>query len=412
MSNGSGLFSNQRPKIPHLTQGPGGLSGEVADLREDLGKVMARLAALAVEEWTNVAAADDDAIKTVIASSAAAASYSGAALNGAVGGGTMSPPRNITITTSANAHINAVGVVITGKDVDGKTLTETITLTDNGGVTDVGNKAFAKVTQIDVPAQGGGGGTLKFGFGTKIGLSNSIHLRNGVPSVLAEMMDGALIGGSVAAGNGTVYEQATYLDVATKGTNYVGQYAGGAAISDAVGPFTQFYPPRNIEVVLGVGGAAGTVTVTGTDYKGSVITEDFVFAAAGTEVGAKAFKTVTMVESDVDMVGTVDVKTGDGYGLPSAFASLVTQHISGTGIEAAASSDATTGLVVPTTTPNNTRDYSAIYTTQHSHSGGAGTFVSAAVGLPHGTYTPATVPNGAHDYVLYYEYDPTASDNP
>src|SRR5262245_5714395 len=51
-------------------------------------------------------------------------------------------PRNITVT--GNASGNAGNVVITGTDVKGATLTETIAL--SGTSTVVGNKAFATVT--------------------------------------------------------------------------------------------------------------------------------------------------------------------------------------------------------------------------------------------------------------------------
>jgi hypothetical protein len=194
MSAGSGLFTNQRAQRPHLVRGGGGLAGEVADLRADVSDEMEAQAAIAVEEWTDVALADVDAIKASIASSASAESYSGADLDGAVGAGTMDPPRNITITTSAHADIDAVAVTITGKDVNGDDITEDITLTDGGGVTNAGAKAFAEVTQIDVPAQSGTGGALEFGFGAILGLARPLKERAGLVAVLKQIEAGADVG--------------------------------------------------------------------------------------------------------------------------------------------------------------------------------------------------------------------------
>lgn len=187
MAIGSGLLAGQFPAKGHLVRGTGGLAGEIIDLRNDMVRVLAPLAAIAVEEFTDPPAADVNAIKTSIASSASAQSYSGTALNGAVGAGVMSPPRNITITTSGHGDIDAVKVLITGKDINGAALTEEITLTNGGGVTNAGVKAFASVTSIAVPAQSGTGGALEFGFGDIIGLAKKLVSRAGAPAIIVEI---------------------------------------------------------------------------------------------------------------------------------------------------------------------------------------------------------------------------------
>lgn len=116
---------------------------------------------------TITALADDDAIKTSIATSASPASYSGGALNGVMAGVNQAPLAWIlTVTTSTHAatYNTAAPIVITGKDVDGNTITDSISLTQaNGNETVAGTKAFAQVTQIDVPAQTDALGTFKFG---------------------------------------------------------------------------------------------------------------------------------------------------------------------------------------------------------------------------------------------------------
>jgi len=81
--------------------------------------------------------------------------------------------------------------------------------------------------------------------------------------------------------------------------------------------------PRNLIVTPGgttAGVPEGNVTVTGTNFAGEVISEDFAFAANATAatVGAKAFKTVTSVSiPQLDEAGaTFAVGIGDKLGLP------------------------------------------------------------------------------------------------
>ncbi|TFH47668.1 MAG: hypothetical protein E4H01_07840, partial [Lysobacterales bacterium] len=193
MANGPGLMSRQYAIKPHLLQTSGGIAAEVKDLRDDLIAELSLVAGIAVEEFTNQAAADVNAIKLSIASAAAIQTYTGAALDGVVGLLAMSPPRNISITSTVHADIDAVAVVITGKDVNGDDITESITLTDGGGVTDVGAKAFAKVTSIVVPAQSGVGGALEFGFGDIIGFLRPLKSRAGLAAVVREIAVGAVV---------------------------------------------------------------------------------------------------------------------------------------------------------------------------------------------------------------------------
>lgn len=211
MSLGSGQFSGQRAVKGHLVRGSGGVAGEIADLRDDIKRDFLANAAIAVEEFVDAAAADPNGIKTSIASAATAQSYSGAALNGVVGAGVMSPPRNITITTTLHADIDAVDVLVTGLDVNGDEVTDTITLTDGGGATDVGTVAFAQVTQVDIPAQSGTGGALEIGFGDVIGLGKPLVSRAGAPVVTLEIEDGTVLAADAVTG--------TFVDAATVGPN-------------------------------------------------------------------------------------------------------------------------------------------------------------------------------------------------
>jgi hypothetical protein len=194
-------FGTQRPKKPHLTEGKGGMGGEVEDLRKDVEASWVTFeengSLLRTVEWTDAPTAVADAIKTSIATSDEDASYSGAALNGAVGGDEMDPPRNITITSSTHADVDAVDVVVTGqvRDYKGDLIdqTDTITLTDGGGATDAGTRAFSIVEQIDVPAQSGTGGALEFGFGAIIGMPAPMKSRAGLLAPIREISGGSVV---------------------------------------------------------------------------------------------------------------------------------------------------------------------------------------------------------------------------
>ena len=83
--------------------------------------------------------------------------------------------------------------------------------------------------------------------------------------------------------------------------------------------------PRNLVITPGgttADVAACTVTVTGTNYFGTTITEDFVFAenASSATTGAKAFKTVSKIAfpancEDSPWSATWDVGYGEKLGL-------------------------------------------------------------------------------------------------
>lgn len=107
--------------------------------------------------------------------------------------------------------------------------------------------------------------------------------------------------------------QALVLD--TVASNVASQYAGGAAIDDTTGPFTVDSAPRTMRVVLGATGANPTVyTITGTSPDGRVVTDTITAAGVGTYEGDVLFQTVTRFQSDVDPVGTTDLRnSANGY---------------------------------------------------------------------------------------------------
>jgi len=81
-------------------------------------------------------------------------------------------PRNISITAGGTAaSIVATAVVVTGKNIEGKTITESLTPTAATAGTTTGTKVFHTVTGITIPTQGGAGATFSIGVGNNFGIN-------------------------------------------------------------------------------------------------------------------------------------------------------------------------------------------------------------------------------------------------
>lgn len=98
-------------------------------------------------------------------------------------------PRNITATAGGTAiDIKAIQVTIAGKDAEGNSISEVLPAftVDTAGTVE-GNKAFAEVTSITIPAHDGTGATTAIGFREKLGVGerlrrntvNAAYLNNG-----------------------------------------------------------------------------------------------------------------------------------------------------------------------------------------------------------------------------------------
>ncbi|MGN6107790.1 MAG: hypothetical protein ACTHU0_21970 [Kofleriaceae bacterium] len=147
------------------------------------------------DEFTNVATADTDAILLAKATVASTTEYTAAddELDGVVGDAVMDPPRNITVTTAGSTASDAPATMtVTGEDVNGDALTETITVSQTAA-TAVGAKAFRKVTSLSFPAADGTGATLAVGFGAIIGLRRKPKERAGTIHVINEIEAGARV---------------------------------------------------------------------------------------------------------------------------------------------------------------------------------------------------------------------------
>lgn len=230
MTTGSGQFSGQRARKPHLVRGTGGLQGEVADLRQDIEDDLSANAAIAVEEYTDPAAADDDAIRLAAATVASARTLSGSDLDGAVGEAEMTPPRNITITTAGVTPGDApANATIKGKvrDPNGVLVDQEETIAvGQTATTVVGASAFSTVESIDEEAADGTDATLAYGFGDVLGLAKPLVTRAGAAGVLKEIEAGS----TVTTG--------TFVDAATEPPN--GTYAP-STVPDGSNDYALYY---------------------------------------------------------------------------------------------------------------------------------------------------------------------------
>ena len=226
MATGSGLMSKQRPKKAHLVEGKQGVAGEVDDLRSDLVTELGPMAALAVEEFTDPIAADPNGIKTSIASVAAVVTYSGADLDGVLGGGPFSPPRNVTVSTAGVTPADAPATLtVTGTDINGTVITEDISVAQTATIA-VGTKAFATVTSLALTAGDGTAALLEFGIGDVFGLAHPLVSRAGAAGVITEIEAGSVV------------TTGTFVDAATSAPN--GTYEP-ATVPDATNDYALYY---------------------------------------------------------------------------------------------------------------------------------------------------------------------------
>lgn len=107
--------------------------------------------------------------------------------------GITNPPyaRNITATAGGTAgDIKAIQVIVAGTNLAGEAITETLpafTVDTAGAVT--GDKAFATVTSITIPAHDGTGATTAVGFGDKIGLPDYLPTNTVLLAALAGTLE-------------------------------------------------------------------------------------------------------------------------------------------------------------------------------------------------------------------------------
>jgi hypothetical protein len=164
MAIGSGLLSRFAAKIPHL-QGKHGTSGEVGNLRVDLNT----------------------------ASTVAAQTYLAAALLAPGKAALLAAGRNVTFTTAGVTPADAPAtVLVTGVGMDGKVLTETVTIAQTATIA-TGVKIFKSITSIVYAAGDGVNATVSIGVGNLLGMTRLPKVRAGLANVVREVAAGAAV---------------------------------------------------------------------------------------------------------------------------------------------------------------------------------------------------------------------------
>jgi hypothetical protein len=185
--SGSGLFSTESGPRPHAVR------GDAADLRADVKKTFAPMAAIGIDEWTNPAAPAVAGLKaaTAVVEEELTLVASDLLADGKTALATY--PRNVTFTTAGDTAADApASAVITGTDINDNALTETVTLAQTATIAE-GVKAFKTITSIVFPAGDGTDATVAIGFGKKFGMSKKMVTRAGLVGPIREIAAGAVV---------------------------------------------------------------------------------------------------------------------------------------------------------------------------------------------------------------------------
>lgn len=135
-------------------------------------------------------AADPDSIIEAHATVAGATTFSGADLNGVIGGALISPARKLTLTVGSHGDIAAGNWILTYEDRFGVERADTFTTTENTGVTGTTAHAARRAISLLQPAMDGTGGSFTVGtsatveLGTEV-LGVAVRTHKGRPSGVA-----------------------------------------------------------------------------------------------------------------------------------------------------------------------------------------------------------------------------------
>lgn len=81
---------------------------------------------------------------------------------------------NVAIAASTVADIKGGTIVVTGRNVEGKVITENFTVTNDTAATVTGSKAFKSITSVLVPAMDGSSVTVSVGTRNLLGLNHRL----------------------------------------------------------------------------------------------------------------------------------------------------------------------------------------------------------------------------------------------
>jgi len=187
---GSGLFSTQHARLPHLITGQGGIAGEIADLRADLNQVLSPLAAVAIDEFTNAAAAGAADLEAAVATTVAPRTVTTFLAGGVAK--LAAYPRNLTFTTAGATPADAPATAVVTGTYRGTAQTETVTIAQTATIA-TGLKPFSTVTSVAYAAADGTAATISIGVGAGLGTSQIPKSRAGLVAPTREIAVGVVV---------------------------------------------------------------------------------------------------------------------------------------------------------------------------------------------------------------------------
>lgn len=187
MSNGSGLFTTQQARVPHLAK----VTGEIGDLRRDVAEELLPLAAMTVDEYTDPATGAVDDLEAATATEVAPRTVTTFEAAGLAS--LAAHPRNVTITndgsgTPADAPADCV---VTGTYL-GLPQSETIVVPQSAATTD-GVKPYDVVTSVAYAAADGTAAAVSIGIGDGLGTAKIPKERAGAVNLVREVEAGSLV---------------------------------------------------------------------------------------------------------------------------------------------------------------------------------------------------------------------------
>jgi hypothetical protein len=128
-------------------------------------------------------------------------------------------PRNVTATAGGTAgDIKAIQVTVTGTNERGETISETLpafTVDTAGTVT--GSKIFKTVTAISIPTHDGNGATTAIGYGSKLGIGDTLSVNSVIAAYLGGVKEGTAP--TVAVNATTLESNSVTLNSALNGSD-------------------------------------------------------------------------------------------------------------------------------------------------------------------------------------------------
>lgn len=165
------------PQVAHIRRRDSFVNGiaKAIDAALTAGRHPSWIAANETDTDALTVAAADDAVKSQFASPTADAIYTGAALDGAVGSGAISPPRPFTVHLDGEQAAFAIGskITVTGVNALDLTVSRTIAVTFESLPVMLSTlEEFVSILSVHVEAQLTGSGTVQFGLGARSGLGS------------------------------------------------------------------------------------------------------------------------------------------------------------------------------------------------------------------------------------------------